>query len=169
MKPLAISRKFVNDKTPIAEIGAVSAGTIRFKMWMALKNKLGRNPTIEEMNQKIDEFSNSKLYGNIPNEPYGTQIGSIQSQAFKDFEKETIRRDNLTNAIRGSLYKKLPFYKKIFVKEPAFQHTDLLSEEINHINTTAQSWKDAMKYIGGTAGLTVGLGEINNPEKDKQY
>lgn len=44
---------------------------------------------------------------------------------------------------------------------------DIMEEAF--IGNMANYWRNAMKYIGGTAGLTVGLREISNPEKDKQY
>jgi hypothetical protein len=41
---------------------------------------------------------------------------------------------------------------------------------MDFINTTAQSWKDAMKYIGGATGAAVGLNGINTQiENDEDY
>ena len=166
MKPLAMSKEFIDDKTQIAEIGAVAAGDARWPLWNQKRMELGRIPGTNELDQHMDRLSASYYYSRAPFLPYGTQIGSAQKNAFDAFEREVNRRAHLTNVIRNAQYDKLPWYKKPFVKKPEFLAPDLYKERLEHINSMGNAWRDAMKYIGGTAGLTVGLNGINAPKKE---
>lgn len=138
MKPLAMLDEFNVDKTPAAEIGAVTAGNARFRAWSNLRGELGRIPTMGELDRRINNYDDYKFYKRTSTLPYGKQIGS---KAYDDFAKKSA----------GS----------------SPDDFDIMEEAF--IGNMANYWRDAMKYIGGTAGLTVGLGEISNSEKDKQY
>lgn len=169
MKPLAMDRKYTLDKTPVAEIGAVSAGNARFRYWNQIKKQLGRTPTVEEVNKRLDEISSQKLYWDSKSLSYGTQIGSVQDNAFNAFEHDIYRRANLTNAIRNTWYTKLPWYKKLFVKEPEPLLPNLYKERLAHERSMGDAWKDAMKYIAGVSGVTAGAINTNNQIENKQY
>lgn len=138
MKPLAMLDEFNVDKTPAAEIGAVTAGNARFRAWSNLRRELGRIPTMGELDRRINNYDDYKFYKHTSTLPYGNQIGS---KAYDDFAKKSA----------GS----------------SPDDFDIMEEAF--IGNMANYWRNAMKYIGGTAGLTVGLREISNPEKDKQY
>lgn len=166
MKPLAMSKEFIDDKTQIAEIGAVAAGDARWPLWNQKRIEFGRIPSTNELDQYMDVLPASYYYVQAPFLPYGTQIGSAQKNAFNAFEREVNRKAHLTNVIRNAQYDKLPWYKKPFVKKPEFLAPDLYKERLEHINSMGNAWRDAMKYIGGTAGLTVGLNGINAPKKE---
>lgn len=170
MKPLAMSKEFVDDKTPVAEIGAVAAGDARWPLWNQKRMELGRIPSINELDQHMDELPATYFYSNAPFLPYGTQIGSAQENAFRAFEKDTYRRANLTNAVRNSLYKKIPWYKKPFVKKPEPLLPNLYMEHTEHMKNMSKAWKDAIKYIGGATGAAVGLNGINTQiENNEDY
>jgi hypothetical protein len=130
-----MSYNFNADKTPAAEIGAVAAGDARFKAWSNLRKELGRTPTLKELNQRIDNYSNEPFYNKVQQLPYGDQIGS---KARSDFRKNSAWLDD----------------KEFLKAEDAF------------ISSMAQSWRDAMKYIGGATGAAVGLNGINAPKKE---
>lgn len=134
MKPLAMSAKFNADKTPAAEIGAVAAGNARFRAWSNLRKELGRIPTPQELNQRIDNYPNEPFYNRVQQLPYGKQIGSraLNMAAWLE-DVEDVESFKVTN---------------------------------DFINSMAQSWRDAMKYIGGTTGAAVGLNGINSPKKE---
>lgn len=166
MKPLAMDRMYTWDKTPVAEIGAVSAGDARFNYWKQTKRTLGRVPTVEEINKMLDEIPSQTLYFNYQSLPYGNQIGSLQTNAFMALENEAYRRAYLTNAVRNSWYNKLPWYKKLFVKRPNPTYPNWYKEKQLHENSMGDAWRDAMKHIAGISAITAGVNGITDESQN---
>lgn len=88
MEPLAMLPRYVNDKTPMSEIGAVMAGNADFSTYMALRKRLGRKPTLEELTKKITSFPDERLVTLEQRLPYGNQIGSRLSHDLQDAYKQ---------------------------------------------------------------------------------
>ena len=118
MEPLGMTLKYRKDKTPIAEIGAVSAGNARFKFWQKAKSQVpeGILPTIEQTNSFVNNLPDIDLIDMYRELPYGSQIGSASMQEADNLRSRLLRRDELYGILTNSRYEKLPFYKKWFVK-----------------------------------------------------
>ena len=96
-----MSSRYRADKTPTSEIGAVTASNARFNVFMNLRNKLGRNPTLSEVNQHIDELANSgKLTGLYRELPYGRQIGTLALENTTNTSYNIGHKQHLLNTIK---------------------------------------------------------------------
>jgi hypothetical protein len=143
---LAMEPKYRADKTPIAEIGAVTSGNLRFDKWKEFKSSYGRNPSVQELDAFID---NTFEWGEALRAPYGTQIGTLQKALDRQIAYDEMRRAALLNSIRMSYYKKLPFHKRMFVPKPKLDPVPSAHSWMDDTDKYKNAWKDAIKNIGG--------------------
>ena len=165
MKPLAMTREYSADKTPIAEIGAVMAANGRFGIWKDVRSDLGRIPTIQEVNEHIRQMPYDRVNGYLYTLPYGMQIGSANRTALDNTTNYLWNRANKYNAFINGWYDELPWYKKMFVRRPQY----LAQPRIHEISTPVykaqgEAMKKAMETIAGVGGVGY-LGSQSNEEK----
>ena len=131
MEALAMSPKFNVDKTPFAEIPAVLAGDHRIDLFNRFKRMNGFTPTSQMIDSMIDDLPDNILW-NTDYLSYGDQIGTL-------FKNKVLNKQYR--------YDRVPSFLKWLFPKPNTNKA---------IAKYAESWRNAMKYIGGGSGLYFG-------------